>query len=400
MIAHKNLRKFFVLTLISALVFPTTASAAPKLVTVKSAVKWAESAEVELFTVTAESVITLKNVLSNTSNIEIQARDFAGTNLWSKIIDSGSDEVATAIAADSQGNIWLAGNSAAAASADTATATGSALNPDNVTIENVTPLRQDMRQLTLWKINKVGEVTETFSNVQSEISIADAISISPTGISVIGSRESGPFLISTNIKGEFGKELRIGTAKTKLNSVVRLGDGTNNLFGSSTETLLGKKLVGREDGVLIKVSKTGVISSVVRSSAPRAQRSWTSATSTLFLTGSVRSGTTSESAITKFTSSFTPTWTTRIASTGAALAANGPNKSFYAVLEPTGAIKGLAPLKLVNGQSLVLQFDSKGVLVGAFSAVEMSTVKTISFSAAGGLFLFSETGIFRVGAAK
>lgn len=401
MIAHKNLRRYFLApALISALVFPTTASAAPKLVTVKSAVKWAESAEVELFTVTAESVITLKNVLSNTSNIEIQARDFAGTNLWSKIIDSGSDEVATAIAADSQGNIWLAGNSAAAASADTATATGSALNPDNVTIENVTPLRQDMRQLTLWKINKVGEVTETFSNVQSEISIADAISISPTGISVIGSRESGPFLISTNIKGEFGKELKIGTAKTKLNSVVRLGDGTVNLFGSSTETLSGKKLVGREDGVLIKVSKSGAISSVVRSSAPRAQRSWTSATNTLFLTGSVRSGTTIESAITKFTSSFAPTWTTRIASTGVALATNGPNKSFYAVLEPTGAIKGLASFKLVKGQSLVLQFDSKGLLVGAFSAAEMSEAKAIAYSAIGGLFLFTETGIFRVGVAK
>jgi len=399
-IAHKNLRKLFVLTLISALVFPTTASAAPKLVTVKSAIKWAESAEVELFAVTAESVITLKNVLSNTSNIEIQARDFAGTSLWSKTIDSGSDEVATAIAADSQGNIWLAGNSAAAASADTATATGSALNPDNVAIENVTPLRQDMRQITLWKISKVGEVIETFSSVQSAISIVEAISISATGISLIGSRESGPFLISANLKGEFGKELKIGTAKTKLNSVVRLGDGTVNLFGSSTETLAGKKLVGREDGVLIKVSKTGAVASVVRSSAPRAQRSWSSATSTLLLTGSVRSGTTNESAITKFTSSFAPTWTTRISSTGNTLASNGPNNSFYAVLEPTAAVKGLAPTKLLKGQSIVLQFDSKGSLINAFTATEMSQVKSTGFSAGGGLFLLTETGIFRVGVAK
>ena len=400
MIAHKNLRKLFVLTLISALVFPTTASAAPKLVTVKSAIKWAESAEVELFAVTAESVITLKNVLSNTSNIEIQARDFAGTSLWSKTIDSGSDEVATAIAADSQGNIWLAGNSVAAASADTATATGSGLNPDNVAIENVTPLRQDMRQLTLWKISKVGEVIETFSSVQSAISIVEAISISATGISLIGSRESGPFLISANLKGEFGKELKIGTAKTKLNSVVRLGDGTVNLFGSSTETLAGKKLVGREDGVLIKVSKTGAVASVVRSSAPRAQRSWSSATSTLLLTGSVRSGTTNESAITKFTSSFAPTWTTRISSTGNTLASNGPNNSFYAVLEPTAAVKGLAPTKLLKGQSIVLQFDSKGSLINAFTAAELSQVKSTGFSAGGGLFLLTESGIFRVGVAK
>ena len=401
MIAHKNLHKYFLApALIAALLFPATASAAPKLVTVKAATKWAESTDVELLTITAESVITVKNVLSNTSNIEIQARDFAGASLWSKTIDSGSDEVATAIAADSQGNIWLAGNSAAAPSAETATATGSALNPDNVTIENVTPLRQDMRQLTLWKISKSGEVTETFSSTQSEISIVEAISISSTGISLIGARESGPFLISTNLKGEFGKELKIGTAKTKLNSVVRLGDGTVNLFGSSTETLSGKKLVGREDGVLIKVSKTGAISSLVRSSAPRALRSWTSATSTLFLTGSVKSGTTSESAITKFTSSFAPTWTTRIASTGATLAANGPNKSFYVALEPTAAIKGVTPIKLIKGQSFLLQFDSKGLLVGAFSAAEMSAAKAIAYSAAGGLFLLTETGIFRVGVAR
>lgn len=401
MIAHKNLRRYFLApALIAALVFPATASAAPKLVAVKAAAKWAESADVELFTVTAESVITIKNVLTNTSNIEIQARDFAGASLWLKTIDSGSDEVATAIAVDNQGNIWLAGNSAAAASADTATATGSALNPDNVAIENVTPLRQDMRQLTLWKLNKVGEVIETFSSVQSAISIVEAISISATGISLIGSRESGPFLISANLKGEFGKELKIGSAKTKLNTVVRLGDGTINLFGSSTETLSGKKLVGREDGVLIKVSNAGKISSVVRSSAPRAQRSWTGATSNLLLTGSVRSGKTIESAITKFTSSFTPSWTTRIASTGAALAANGTNKSFYVALEPTAAVKGLTPTKLIKGQSIVLQFDSKGSLINAFTAAELSQVKSTGFSAGGGLFLLTETGIFRVGAAK
>ncbi len=401
MIVHKNLRRYFLaLALIAALVFPATASAAPKLVAVKAAAKWAESADVELFTVTAESVITVKNVLTNTSNIEIQARDFAGASLWLKTIDSGSDEVATAIAVDNQGNIWLAGNSAAVASADTATATGSALNPDNVAIENVNPFRSDMRQLTLWKFNKVGEVTETFSSIQTEIAIVDAISISATGISAIGSRDSGPFLISTSLKGEFGKELKIGTAKTKLNSVVRLGDGTVNLFGSSTETLSGKKLVGREDGVLIKVSKAGKISSVVRSSAPRAQRSWTGATSNLLLTGSVRSGKTIESAITKFTSSFTPSWTTRIASTGAVLAANGTNKSFYVALEPTAAVKGLAPIRLVKGQSLVLQFDSKGLLVGAFSAAGMGAAKAIANSAVGGLFLLTETGIFRVGVAK
>jgi hypothetical protein len=386
--------------LIAALVFPATAIAAPKLITVKSAVKWAEGTDTELFSVTSKAVVTVKNLTTTSSNIEVQARDFTGAILWAKSIDSGGDEVATAITADSQGNVWLAGNSAALASSDTATATANALNPDNVAIENTTPIRQDMRQLTIWKINEIGEVSENFNFAQSEISLVDAISVSPTGISVIASRESGPFLISTNIKGEFTKELKIGTAKTKLNSVVRLGDGTINLFGSSAEVLQGKKLAGREDGVLIKVSKSGAISSVVRSSAPKALRSWTSATSTLFLTGSVKSGKSTESAITKFSSAFAPTWTTRIASTGVQLAANGPNKSFYVALEPTAAIKGIAPVKLAKGQNVILQFDSKGLLIAAFTAPDLTQVKSLSYSQNGGLFIDSANGIFRVGAKK
>ena len=401
MIAHKTLLRFLLIpALILGLVFPITANAAPKLVTVKSAVKWGESADIELFAVTNKAVVTVKNITTTTSDIEIQAKDFAGANLWNKLIDSGSDEVATAITADNQGNIWIAGNSAVPASAETVTAVGQALNPDNVAAEDVTPLRQDMRQLTIWKINDAGEVTDTFASLQSEISLVEAISVSATGVSIICVRDSRAHLISANLKGVFGKELKIGTAKTKLNAIIRLGDGTVNLFGSSSETLAGKKLVGREDGVLIKVSKSGAISSVVRSSATRSQRSWTSATSKLFLTGSVKSGKTSESAITKFKSSFAPTWTTRIASTGSTFASAGPKNSFYAVLAPTATIKRLAPTKLVKGQSIVLQFDSKGSLINAFTAAELLQVKSTGFSATGGLFLLTETGIFRVGATK
>lgn len=401
MIAHKNLRKYFFITaLIAGLVFPTQVNAAPKPVSVKTIIKWGESADIELIAATADALVTVKNTASNSSNIEIQARDFAGTSLWTKIIDSGADEVATAITADSQGNIWLAGNSAGVVVADTTTATSGVLNPDNVITESSAPLRQDMRQLTLWKISKTGELTDTFSTTSTELLIVEAISASATGLSMIGIREAGSFVISANLRGLFTKELKIGTAKTKLNSIVRSGDGSINVFGSSAETLLGKKLAGREDGVLVKISKAGAITSVVRSSAPKALRSWTSATSALLLTGLVKSGTSTESAITKFTSAFAPTWTTRIASTGISLAASGPSNSFYVALEPTTAVKGLAPYKFSKGQNLLLQFDSKGLLIGAFSALEFTQAKAMVFSPNGGLFLLTEGGIFRVGAAK
>jgi hypothetical protein len=193
-------------------------------------------------------------------------------------------------------------------------------------------------------------------------------------------------------QGKFSKELKLGTSKTKLNAVVRGSDGSTYLFGSSSETLGGKKLVGRLDGVLIKVSKTGALSSVVRSSATKALRDWQGATSSLFVTGSVTTGNITESALTKFNSSFVPTWTTRFASTGKTLGANGLNGSVYAVLEPTSAIKAISGLKLIKGQSVVLQFDSKGVLISAYTAADLISPVASVYSKGAGLLILTAAG--------
>jgi len=400
-IARKNWLKFSLLpTLLLALVAPPHAIAAPKAITVKTLTKWSDAVGIELISSTTKALVTVKNVIGTSADVEVQARDFSGTTLWSKTIDSGLDEVATAIASDSQGNIWIAGNSAQAIPVDTSTVTAPALNPDSVVIETQAPLRSDMRLLTLWKLNSLGEIVEKFTLTQSDISLVDAISVSATGISILASREDGAFVISANLKGVFGKELKIGTTKTKLSAIVRSSDGTINLFGSSTETLGGKKLVGREDGVLIKISKTGALASVVRSSSPKGYRIWNSATSALFLAGSVRTGSVTESAITKFTNTYAPTWTMRIASTGPALTANGPSNSFYAALEPTSAIKGLNNFKVAKGQSLILQFDSKGVITNAFTAADLTQIKALTYSTDGGLFAMTESAIFKVGATK
>lgn len=401
MIVRKNLRKLLLLpALVLALAIPTHASAAPKSVTVKPIAKWSDANGIELITSTNTAVVTAKNLSAVSADIEVQARDFLGTVLWSKTIDSGLDEVATAIAPDGQGNIWIAGNSAAPIVPDTSTVGASGLNPDGVVIEAPVPLRPDMRLLTLWKLNSLGELQDKFTVVQSDISLVDAVAVSATGVSLLASRESGPFVISATAKGVFGKEIKIGSSKTKLSAIVRSSDGSISVFGSSSETLGGKKLVGREDGVLIKISKAGLISSVVRSSTPKGFRNWNSATSALFLTGSVKSGAVTESAITKFTNTFVPTWTTRIRSTGPALAANGSSNSFYVVLEPIAAIKGLSNFKVVKDQSVVIQFDSKGVISNAFTAAEFKKAKAITYSPVGGLFILSDDSIFKVGASK
>jgi len=122
---------------------------------------------------------------------------------------------------------------------------------------------------------------------------------------------------------------------------------------------------------LVKVSKTGAITSVVRSSAIKAQRSWLVADSTLTLTGYVKSGKVIESAFTKFNSSFTPTWTMRIPSTGSSTVLTAAGTT-YGALSSNSAIKGVTGWKPTTPTLLLATFTSKGVMTGAYADSQFS----------------------------
>ena len=390
MIARKNLlNKYLISAAIALIAMTNVAQGAPKTVSVKPLKLFSQSSMAEAIVANSKAIFTYENTMGLSADIKVRAFDFTGSEIWSKTVDSGLDEVATALTIDSQGTLWLVGNIATASQPESATAVTETLNPDGIEVENLQPLRADMKNISVWQISTTGEVIGQSSI--ATVALIDAISVSSSGLSILASRESEPFLITFS-QGKFSKELKIGTAKTKLSAITRSSDGTTYLFGSSSETLGGKKLVGRVDGVLIKAAKTGSITSVVRSSAPKALRDWQSTTSSLFATGSVKSGTSVESAITKFNSSFMPTWTTRISSTGRTLAASGANGSFYAILEPTAAIKGVTGLKVAKGQSVALQFDSKGLLISAFTSAELTSAITSTYSSTAGLFLLTADG--------
>lgn len=390
MIARKNLLKKYLLPVVIASVAMTSvAQGAPKSVSMKALKVFSQSSSAEAIVANSKAIFTYENIVGLSSDIKVRAIDFTGTEIWSKTVDSGLDELATAMAIDSQGTLWLVGNIATAPQPDTATATTGALNPDGIEVENFQPLRPDMKNISVWQISATGEVIGQSSI--ATVALVDGISVSSSGLSILASRDNEPFLITLS-QGKFSKELKIGSAKTKLSAITRSSDGTTYLVGSSSETLGGKKLIGRVDGILIKIAKTGSIASVVRSSAPKAVRDWQSTTSSLFVTGSVKSGTTVESAITKFNSSFVPTWTTRISSTGRTLASSGASGSFYAILEPTSAIKGVTGFKAVKGQLAVLQFDSKGLLISAFTSAELTSAIAATYSNTAGLFLLTVDG--------
>ena len=392
MIARKNsLNKSFLAAIALAVAIAPMAQAAPKTIAVKPFVQLTKDVTAEGMFVTSKAIITYANIVGQSSDIQLRAIDMAGAQIWSKTVDSGRDEVATAISVDAQGSIWLAGNSASVIPTETFTVIAGALNPDSVTVEIPTGIRGDMNNVSLWQFSLSGDLLSQTDLKITQPALVDGISVNKTGASILLSRDSGQSLALVKA-GKLEKEVKIGTFKSKFNVIFRAADGSTSLFGSSSETLGGKKLAGKVDGILMKVSKVGSISSVVRSSASGATRDWQSATATNFLTGVVKSGTKIETAITKFNPALAPTWTTRYPSTGKSLAAPGEKSSVFAIFEPTSALKGVTGWKQRKGQSVALQFDSKGVLIGAFTDLLLTAPLAAGYSAEGGLVVLTSSG--------
>lgn len=364
------MKRLLLLVFAASLVLPT-ASAAPKAVAVKKLDIVASAVSAEGLVATGKTLVTYSNTGSTNSNIELTGLDVTGVQQWVRTIDSGVDEIATAAAVDAAGNIWLAGSSAAVTVPESVTAAISAENPDGVVAEELPKVRSDMNQITIWKLSPIGELLATFLSVQTSPALVSALSVNSSGISLVGVLADRPFLISATPTGVFAKPLFIGTNKSALNAVVRSPDGSVNLFGESSETLGGKKVAGARDGILVKVSKAGAITSVVRSSAIKAQRSWLAADSTLTLTGYVKSGKVIESAFTKFNSSFVPTWTMRIPSTGSSTVLTAAGTT-YGALSSNSAIKGVTGWKPTTPTLLLATFTNKGVMTGAYADSQLS----------------------------
>jgi hypothetical protein len=370
---------------ITPLNFSPIADAATKSVAIKKVDVLTTAPGAEGLLISGKTLITYVNTGGVNSNVVLTGLDSSGTQLWQKNIDSGADEIALAGAVDSSGNLWLAGASAQVVAAETTTVQLPPDNPDGVVAEPVTKLRSDMNLLTMWKLSPTGDLLATYSLTQPTPALISAISANASGVSLVGRLADQPFALSMSSTGAFGKLITIGTSKTQLNAVVRSADSTMSVFGSSSETLGGKKNSGIRDGILIKINKAGAVTSVVRSSAPKADRSWNYSDVSLTLTGYVKTGKKIESAITKFTAAFAPTWTIRIPSSGASIVVTGAALT-YAALGSNYVVTGVSGWKPTTTQLLLLAFDSKGVIASAYGASELSNPLALAYSKEIGLY--------------
>ncbi|CAB4869984.1 unannotated protein [freshwater metagenome] len=368
----------------------SSAIAAPKPIAIKEATVITADIQAEGIASSGTNLITFTSTTSATLDVTVVAKNLSGSDVWSKVIDSGQNEMATVITSDSSGNIWLAGSSSSIPAPETVTAQIGAINPDGVNIETLPKLRKDMDQISLWLLSPNGDLISTFSFPLKASALVTAIAVDSKGATIAGLRANGAFVLSVSQTGIFGKLVPIGTSKTSINAVTRNSDATVSAFGSSSETLGGKKLVGAIDGVLIKISKTATIASVVRSSAPKAKRSWNSSTPSSFLTGDVISPKGNEIAITKFTSQFAPTWTTRYSGSGKAIGMNLSGGNFAVAMAPSALPAGLSGSKLAKGQSLVVLFNGKGVITSGYTNPAMGAPIAATYSPDGGISVLAK----------
>jgi hypothetical protein len=386
------MKRFAVAVIAVLLVSSQPAGAAPKTIAASEITKVAAIAEHEGATISGQGITVFSN---SEKKILVSSLDFTGTEKWKLVIEDSADQIAMAATSDKEGNTWLAGVTSAVEVVESQSATSAPINVDGVVVEPVPGLRSELNTVTIWKISATGSLVGSYSDSATSPLLITALSHSSSGISILGDRGAGTVLINSTLAGKFSTAKTIGTAKTSFTSIVRNSDGSAQIYGASSETLGGKKLVGARDGILAKVNKSGVITSVVRSSASKATRSWQSATPTYFLLGDVKVSGKNESAFTKFNTSFAPTWTLRLPSQGAQLAAAAANGTHYALFNSSSSIPGVTGWKPSTPTPIVLRFDSKGVITQALKASQVTGAKAMAHIAGVGIVIVSQAGIFK-----
>ena len=359
------MKRFVAIVVLALLVIAPVSQAAPKKITVKPMqllTTIGTPDEVSGAVVSGKSIIVFG---TKASKAYARAIDKSGKELWNLSLDQSAASIATAAAVDSAGDIWIAGATPLALGLNPPAPTATPVNPDNAAIPPSVFI-SDLQAVTMWKVSAAGVLMSTNTLPTSSVLFPTAIAVDKNGASVVGiianNKGNAGFLTNTDLAGAFSKLLQIGVASTTADAVVRHGDGSFTVAGSSSETLGGKKVAGITDGILVKISKALKITSVVRSSVAKGKRIWNSASNSLLLAGEVVAGGKTESAITKFSLAYAPTWTYRFASTGPTLSASSTQAFFIS----TGAVAQLN-WNPKTPTPLLLTFDSKGLITAADS---------------------------------
>lgn len=208
--------------------------------------------------------------------------------------------------------------------APTATKSVPLVNPDNVVSTPVLPLRKDIKNLFLARIDLSGKIAKIINTENKSGFLPNSIAVSTLNTFLAGNelnsenRTRGA-IWKFNSEG-FADTFVFGESQTVFNQAIATSSKSLTIIGTSAETIAQRKVVGKSDGIILTITQAnGKVSNLIRSSGSGALRSWDTASGNLQVAGTSRVGKRSEAVITTFTSKRTVAWSTRISNSVKAL---------------------------------------------------------------------------------
>jgi len=334
----------------------------------------------------------ITGVLTGLSDGFLTSYTATGLQNWSIRLGNEGNEIATSIALDNDGSIWVLGASNTVIQPSPASNSTGVLNPDNVPITPPSMPNSPMNKLKLWQVSGTGILINSFEYSSTEVIYPKKILMAGSNLAIIGNTYSGinskGFFLSANKTGVFSNMVIIGSKSTQINSAIINSDQSITLIGSSGEKLLKSNSIGKIDAITAKISNIGVVQQVARATLKGTSRTWSSIDQGLLQGGKVTYSNKLEAAITKFSALNKPVWNVRYLSRSTALVAAGKNS--WATFVSSGAIKGISNLKPKTPIPVILELGKKAELINAYTIASPAVV--IDSNADIGTVLVTDSG--------
>ena len=299
-----------------------------------------------------------------------------GIQNWGLRLGNLNNEIATSIALDQDGIIWVVGASNNLIQPTPPINPTGVLNPDNVPINPTEAPSSPMNRVKLWQVSNSGALINSFEYVTENVIYPKKLLVSGSNLIILGTSYSGVltrgFFLSASKSGVFSNISVIGNKSTQINSAIINNDSSITAVGSSSEQILKAKPIAKVDAITLRISNAGVIQQVARATLKSTIRSWDSIDLGLLQGGKVTYSNKTEAAVTKFSALNKPVWNVRYLSRSTALVASGKNS--WATFVSSGVIKGIPAWKPKNPTPVVLEFGKKGELVNAYTIASPAVV--------------------------
>jgi len=334
----------------------------------------------------------ITGVLTGLSDGFLTSYTATGLQNWSVRLGNEGNEIATSIALDNDGSIWVLGASNTVIQPSPASNSTGVLNPDNVPINPPSVPNSPINKLKLWQVSGTGILINSFEYSSTEVIYPKKILMAGSNLAILGNTYSGinskGFFLSANKTGVFSNMVIIGSKSTQINSAIINSDQSITLIGSSGEKLLKSNSIGKIDAITAKISNIGVVQQVARATLKGTSRTWSSIDQGLLQGGKVTYSNKLEAAITKFSALNKPVWNVRYLSRSTALVAAGKNS--WATFVSSGAIKGISNLKPKTPIPVILELGKKAELINAYTIASPAVV--IDSNADIGTVLVTDSG--------